>query len=85
MHVKVVPGKVALHAVVDVARASEQVVLPGINYQFRGNVQGSQRLIHLFAASNGHIEVSLAAHEQRRRVNAICVKKGIGNFDPGVE
>jgi len=41
-----------------------------------------ERLVHLLAAGDRHVEVLLAAHEQRRRLDLVGVEEGIGDLHP---
>ncbi|MND04274.1 hypothetical protein D3C83_244690 [compost metagenome] len=49
--------------------------LPRVNHQLRVDAQALQRLIHLLAAGDRHVEVLLAAHEQRRRLDLVGVEE----------
>src|ERR1039458_10069215 len=58
-----VPGEVALHAVLLVTGPRDAVVLAGIDHQLGGHAQAAQRLVHLLAAHQRHIEVAFSAQE----------------------
>ena len=84
MQIGVEPGDVALQPVVDVAGASEEMELGGIDDQLGGDAEGAQGLVHLLAADDGDVEVVLAAHEEGGRFDAVGVQERIGNFYPGI-
>jgi len=71
MQVVVEPREVTLHPVMDIARTREQMKLFGIDHQFSGNSERAKRLVHLFAADNGNVEIALPAHKKRWRVNTV--------------
>jgi len=52
-----VPIKTALVAVDEVARFLEAVELAGIDYEFGGNIEAAQGLIHLFAVEQWDVEI----------------------------
>src|SRR5262245_59844402 len=58
-----VPIKAALVAVDEVTRFLEAVKLAGIDYEFGGNVEAAQGLIHLFAVEQRDIEIVPAAQK----------------------
>src|SRR5262245_25140797 len=58
-----VPIKTALIAVDEVARFLEAVELAGIDYEFGGNIEAAQGLIHLFAVEQWDVEIVPAAHK----------------------
>jgi len=58
-----VPVKTALVAVDEVARFLEAVELAGINYEFGGNIEAAQGLIHLFAVEQWDVEIVPAAQK----------------------
>ena len=53
-----VPIKTALVAVDDVARFLEAVELAGIDYEFGGNIEAAEGLIHLFAVEQWDVDRS---------------------------
>src|SRR5262245_11859603 len=83
--VAVVPGDVALQPVLDVARLAYSVVLPRIDDQLRRHSHAPERLIHLLRAHDRHVEVRLAAEEERRCRDAIRLEEREGHAKPGVE
>jgi hypothetical protein len=46
--------------------------------------EAAQGLVHLLAADHRDVEVFLAAHEQRRRVDPIRVEERIRQLDPEI-
>src|SRR6187200_926033 len=58
-----VPIKTALVAVDEVARFLEAVELAGIDYEFGGNIEAAQGLIHLFAVEQWDVEIVPAAQK----------------------
>ena len=58
-----VPIKTALVAVDEVARFLEAVELAGIDYEFSGNIEAAQGLIHLFAVEQWDVEIVPAAQK----------------------
>src|SRR5882757_10386803 len=58
------------------------MMLTGVYDELSRHSEGPQRLIHLFAAGDGDIEVLFPAHEQRRRGNAVRMKEGIRHLEP---
>src|SRR5882672_5831668 len=76
--VPVIPREVALVAVADVARARdtvELVELVRVDHQLCVDAEGAQRLIHLLPALHWHVEIALAAEEERRRHDAVGVQE----------
>src|SRR5438270_7961685 len=73
----VIPVKPALIPVANKTRPRESVELTRVHDQLCGGANALQRLIHLFAANERHVEVFLASHEQRRRLDLVRVKKRI--------
>src|SRR5262249_8709204 len=65
-HVAVVPGDVALVAVLHVAGPPDAVVLAGIDHELRLAAEPAQRLVELLGVEEGHVHVVRPAHEQRR-------------------
>src|SRR5690348_742131 len=65
--VVVVPGKVALEAVLDVRRRFEFVILAWIDHKLGGSTQAFKSLVHLLPAQNRNVRINLPAHKQRRR------------------
>src|SRR5437868_9400334 len=80
----VVPGHVALVAVAHVAGALYAVELVGVDDELRVYAEASERLVHLLAALDGHVEVALAAEEERRRLDAVGVEERVGDFLVGL-
>src|SRR5215472_13920724 len=70
-NVVVVPGEVALEAILDVRRRFEFVIFARVHDKFGGAAQPLERLIHLLAAQNRNVPVAIPAHEQRRRGDAV--------------
>ena len=58
-----IPIKTALVAVDEVARFLEAVELAGIDYEFGGNIEAAQGLIHLFAVEQWDVEIVPAAQK----------------------
>src|SRR5205823_2060331 len=84
LQILVVPGGVAFVAVAYVARTLDAVKLVRVDDELRVNAETSQSLIHLLAALNGHVEVALAAEEERRRLDAVGVKERVRDFHVGL-
>jgi hypothetical protein len=61
------------------------VILSRVDDELRGDVQRLERLVHLFAAQDGDVEVVLPAHEERRGLDAIGLEERIGEPDPEVD
>src|SRR5450755_1318551 len=59
--------KITLEPVDDVARFLEAVVLAGVNHQLSRHSEAAQGLLHLLGVEERHVEVVLAAEEERRR------------------
>ena len=57
------PGDVSLQAIMNIARPGEQMKLLRIDDQLGGYSQAPQRLVHLLASDDGHVEIALPAHE----------------------
>src|SRR6266480_2065531 len=62
--VVVVPRHEALHAVLEMRRHCEAVILARIDDEFGSAAKRFHRLIHLFAAENRNIPVDVATHEK---------------------
>src|SRR5579872_4714710 len=58
-----IPGQVALEAVLLKTRPRDAVKLAGINHQLCWYAEAAQRLVHLFAAEERHIEIPIPAEE----------------------
>src|SRR5258708_4183566 len=82
LHVLVVPAEKALKPILAIARNRDAVERIAIDHELCLHAERAERLIHLLAADDGHVDVALAAHEQRRRLDAIGVEEGIGDVDP---
>src|ERR1035437_11059604 len=80
-----VPSQVTLDAVPLVTGPRDAVVLTGIDHQLGGHAQAAQRLVHLLAAHQRHIEVALSAQEERGRRDLVGVQERIGDPDPRIE
>ena len=77
LNVAIVPGKVAPDGIYLQAGSIEAVILTRISDELRRNVQASQGLVHLFATSQRHVAVGLAAEKKRWRSDAIGVQKRV--------
>ena len=78
----VVPVQIALQPVPDEAGAIDPVVQAWIDDQLGGDSKGLQRLVHLFAANQGNIEIQVAAEEKCWRVNPVRLEERVGNLHP---
>ena len=58
-----VPIETALVAVDEVARFLKTVELAGIDYEFGGNIEAAQGLIHLFTVKQWDVEIVPAAQK----------------------
>jgi len=58
------------------------MVLARIHDELRRYTERAQRLIHLLAAGDRHVEVLVTAEEQGRRADAVGMEKGIGDLGP---
>jgi hypothetical protein len=61
----VIPGKPPLISVANKTGPREAMELSWAHNHLRGHVDTLKRLIHLLAANQRHVEVFVAAHEQR--------------------
>src|SRR5436190_21572261 len=75
LHVLVVPTQVSFIAILHVARPRDAVELVWIDHELSFDAETPQRLVHLLTTLDGHVEVALAAKEQRRRLDAISMQK----------
>src|SRR5688500_5390381 len=80
LDVLLVPRQVALHPIALITRSLNAVVLVWIDNQLRVDPETAQRLVHLLTTLDGNVEVAFAAHEQRRRLNAIGVQERVRNL-----
>src|SRR5215831_395859 len=76
------PCEEARRAVDEEARPGEGVIFPRIHDELRRNAERSQGLIHLLTAGDGHVEILVAAEEQRRCVNVVRMEERIGDLQP---
>ena len=58
------------------------MVFSGINNQLSVDAHVPQRLIHLFAAQQRHIEIFVAAEEQCGGLNTVGMKERIADLQP---
>ena len=58
--------------------------LARVDHQLGLDAEAAQRLIHLLAAEQRHVEILLAAHEQRRRLDPVGVEERIRHLHPQV-
>src|SRR2546423_11290932 len=72
-----VPIEVALVAIDDVARLFQSMVLAGINHQLSRDALAAQRLIHLLAIEEWHVEIGFAAEEKRGRFDFVGLQERI--------
>ena len=84
LQVLVVPLDVSVQPIALVARGRDAVVLARVDHQLRVDAKALERLVHLLAAGDGHVEVVLPAHEQRRRLDAIGLEERVAHLGPGV-
>src|SRR5712692_1921983 len=84
LHILVIPRQVSFIAIANIARARDAVILVRIDDQLRVDAEAAQRLVHLLAALDGNVEVTLAAEKERRRLDAIGVQERVRNLDVGV-
>src|SRR5204863_1091171 len=84
LHVLVVPTQVSFISVLHVARACDAVKFVWIDHELSLDAQAAQRLVHLLATLNGHVEVALAAEKQRRRLDTVGVQERVRDFDVGL-
>src|SRR5262249_24089815 len=77
-------GEVTLEPVALVTGRRDVVELAAINHQLGVDTEASQRLIHLFAAGDGNVEIFLASEKQRGRLDSIRMEEWIGDPDPDV-
>src|SRR5829696_531561 len=80
LDVLLVPRQVSFHPIALITRSLNAVVLVRIDDQLRVDPEAAQRLVHLLTALNGNVEVAFAAHEERRRLNAIGVQERVRNL-----
>src|SRR5687768_8161980 len=76
LQILVEPVQVALQAIALVAWNRQAVELSRIHHELRVDAKTLERLVHLLAAGDGHVEVFLTAHEQRRRLDLVGVVEG---------
>lgn len=79
----VVPVEVALVTVADEAGTGEAVELAWIDHQLGRDVQAAQSLVHLLASHQRNVEILVATHEKRWRLDAIRVVERIRELDVG--
>src|SRR5712671_4607538 len=77
LHIFVVPGQVALVTIAHIARPRDAVKLIRIDDQLGFDAETAQRLIHLLAALDRHVEIALATEKQGGRLDAIGVQERI--------
>ena len=77
LQVRVEPPDPALEPIALVARHRDPVVLAGIDHELALDAVALQRLIHLLGADERHVEVLVAAHVERRRLDPIRVEERV--------
>src|SRR6185437_2308428 len=77
----VVPRQIPLIAIPDVAGTLNPVELVGVDDELGLATKGAEGLVHLLAALDRHIEVTLTAQEQGRGLDAVGVEERVGDFD----
>src|SRR5262245_65811764 len=57
LQILVVPCQISLEPVADVTRAADAVILVGINHELRLDAETAERLVHLLASGQRHVEI----------------------------
>src|SRR5437870_2025198 len=82
LHVLVIPGEIPLQPVPPEAEQPDVVVLVGVDDELGRHAEAPQRLVHLLRVEERHVEVLVAAQEQRGCGDAIGVQERRRELDP---
>src|SRR5262245_26156465 len=77
LQILVVPCQISLEPVAYVTGAVDAVSLVGINHELSLDAETAQRLVHLLASGQRHVEISLAAEKDRRSLDAVGVEERV--------
>src|SRR3989304_3163030 len=75
LQVLIVPRQITSGAVPLVTRDRQTVELARVDDELRVDTQGLQRLVHLLAADDGHVEVLFSTQVERRRLDRIGLEE----------
>ena len=53
------------------------MILVGINHELSLDAETAQRLVHLLASGQRHVEIALAAEKDRRSLDAVGVEERV--------
>src|SRR5215470_10959666 len=77
LQVLVIPCQISLELVADISGAADAVILVGINHELRLDAETAQRLVHLLASGQRHVEIALAAQKERRSFDSVGVEEWV--------
>src|SRR6266516_1381461 len=80
LQILVIPGQVALQTIADVAGTLDALILVEVDHQLCFDAKAAQRLVHLLATLDGHIEIAFATEKQCGSLDVIGVEEWIGDF-----
>src|SRR5262245_38053868 len=77
LQVLVVPCQISLEPIADVTGPADAVILVGINHELRLDAETAQRLVHLLASGQRHVEIALAAQKECRGLDSVGVEEWV--------
>src|SRR5512135_2727603 len=84
VQVAVEPCHPPIEPILEEGRIGQPMELPRIDDELGRHPQLPQSLIHLLPADDRDIEIGLAAHEERGRLDPVRPEERVGEFDPEV-
>src|SRR5215831_16398756 len=77
LQILVVPCQISLEPVADVTGPADAVILVGINHELSLDAETAQRLVHLLASGQRHVEIALTAQKERRGFDSVSVEEWV--------
>src|SRR5262249_59547576 len=77
LQILVIPCQISLEPVANVTGAADAVSLVGINHELSLDAETAERLVHLLASGQRHVEIALAAQKERRSFDSVGVEEWV--------